>query len=226
MRVLLCWTLLGLFPAKLLFPAAPPDIAATVFQVRPVSKRIQYDQKPGALRVGEQLWNGDRLLLQLSGQVKLVLADGSVLKVEGGSDLTLGQTDDGKGTLLGLAKGLIRVVAEKQLGSGLFVRTDAAVAGVKGTQFQVEAQDGRSELKVLEGSVQFTPISGTAGALVQAGEALVSYPDRVDQVRKLNFEEVKALRGAFRDLVKKKQSEYAKRVRDAKGKRTKPEGKP
>jgi hypothetical protein len=208
-------------------PAPQPELAATVFGVKPVAARIQYDGKPGGLKVGNQLWLGDRLRLQPSGQVKLILADGSTLKVEGGSDLTLAKPEGALGSLLKLAQGLIRVVAAKQgLGQKLRVETQSAVVAVKGTQFQVEAQDGKSELKVLEGLVEINAPQGGTPTAVAAGEAVMSYPDRVDAVRTMNFKEVKALRSAFKDLVAQAKKDYAKRVREARGKRTtKEEGK-
>jgi ferric-dicitrate binding protein FerR (iron transport regulator) len=152
----------------------------------------------------------------------LVLADGSVLRLEGGSELTLEKPSSGLGTLLKLAKGLLRLNAEKQNGKQLLLETSNAVAAVKGTQYQVEAAADKTELKVLEGKVELTPLKGGTAVAVRAGEAVLSYPDRVDAVRKLNFEEVKALRGAFKELVEEKKKEYAKRVREAKGKRSAP----
>jgi hypothetical protein len=202
-------------------PAAKPELGATVFGVKPVATRYLYDGQPGKLKVGNQLWFGDRLLLQPSGQVKLILADGSTVKVEGGSDFTLSPPQEGLGQLLSLAKGLLRVVASPQSGAQrLRVATNSAAVAVKGTQFQVEALEGKSELKVLEGSVEIGAPQGGTPTAVAAGEAVLSYPDRVDTVRKMNFQEVKALRSAFKDLVKQQQLEYAKRVRAAKGKRT------
>lgn len=207
--------------------AAAPEIAATVYDLKPVAKRILYDQKPGSLKVGNQLWYGDRLQLQPSGLVKLVLVDGSIVKVEGGSELTMEKPVGGLGAVLNLAKGLLRIVAEKQQGRSLQVRTAAGVAGVKGTQFQVEAREGSTEVKVLEGAVDVAAPGAESGVSVATAEAVLSYPDRVDSVRKLSFQETQALRKAFKDIIRKKQLEYSKRVRDAKGKRSaKPEGKP
>ncbi len=99
------------------------------------------------------------------------------------------------------------------------MRTSDAVVAVKGTQYQVEAGQAKTELKVLEGKVELANIKGGKPVDVGAGEAVLSYPDRVDAVRKMNFEEVKALRAAFKELVDKKKQEYAQRVREAKGKR-------
>jgi hypothetical protein len=205
--------------------AATPEMAATVFSLKPVAERTLYTGKPGPLQIGNQLWLGDRVQLQPSGQLKLVLADGSIVKLEGGSDLTLAKPESGLGQLLKLAQGLLRVVAAKQgEGHRLRVSTGSAAVAVKGTQFQVEAKAGSSELKVLEGSVEIAAAQGGTPTAVAGGEAVISYPDRVDAVRKLNGEEVKALRGAFRDLVRQQQLEYAKRVRALKGKRTTKEG--
>lgn len=227
MRATLLCALLLAAPAFAADPAAAaqPELGATVFGVKPVSARTLYDGKPGKLAVGNQLFYGDRLTLQPSGQVKLILNDGSTLKVEGGSDLTLRPPQGAIGTLLSLAKGLVRVVAAKQLdGKRLHVETLNAVVAVKGTQFQVEAMEGKSELKVVEGVVEINAPQSTSVTAVSAGEAVLSYPDRVDAVRKLSFQEVKKLRGEFKDLVAEQKKAYAKRVRDVKGKRTTTKG--
>lgn len=221
MRSLLLASLL--FAAPLLAAEAPPapELGATVFGVKPVSLRTTYDGKPGELKVGNQLWYGDRLVLQPSGQVKLILNDGSTLKVEGGSDLRLERPQGALGALLKLAKGLVRVVAAKQLvGSRFKVETQNGVVAVKGTQFQVEVLEGKSELKVLEGVVEINAPQSATVTAVGAGESVLSYPDRVDAVRKLTFEEVKKLRSDFKDLVDEQKKAYAKRVREVKGKRT------
>jgi ferric-dicitrate binding protein FerR (iron transport regulator) len=126
-----------------------------------------------------------------------------------------------------LAKGLLRLNVEKQNGRQLLLETSNAVAAVKGTQYQADAQEGHTEVQVLEGRVELKPKAGGAGVMIGPEQAAVSYPDRVDAVRKLNFAEVKALRIAMKELVEQKKKEYAKRVREAKGKRSapKPEGK-
>jgi ferric-dicitrate binding protein FerR (iron transport regulator) len=193
---------------------------ATVYDVKPVAFAAQGTEEGKALFAGQALYQGQRVWTKPSGRAGVALADGSVLRLEGGADMIIEHPVEGPGTLLKLARGLLRLVAAKQDGRRLLIQTGSAVAGVKGTQYQIEAGDGKTEVKVLEGSVELKPISGGASVLVNAQEAAVSYPDRVDAVRKLNAQEVKALKGAMKELVAQKKKEYTKRVRDARGKRT------
>jgi ferric-dicitrate binding protein FerR (iron transport regulator) len=202
--------------------AAAPRMA-TVYDAKPVARVLSAGAAAGeTLYTGQPLYLGQKITVDPSGRAGLVLADGSVLRLEGGSELTLAQPASGLGTLLKLAKGLLRLNAEKQNGRQLLLETSNAVAAVKGTQYQVNADAARTEVQVLEGQVELKPAAGGAGVMIGAQQAAVSYPDRVDAVRKLNFEEVKALRTAFKELVEQKKKEYAKRVRDVKGKRSTP----
>lgn len=203
--------------------AAQVPLAATVFDLRPVAQLLAPAAvAPELLHAGQALYLGQQVHTEPSGRLGLVLADGSVLRLEGGSDLELQKPVQGLGVLLKLAKGLLRLDAAKQHLHQLLIETPNATAGVKGTQYQVDAQEKSTAVQVLEGSVALTPKSGGPGVLIHAGEMAVSYPDRVDAVRKLSFEEVKALRSAMRELVEQKKLEYAKRVREAKGKRSRP----
>lgn len=203
--------------------SAAQERLATVYDVKPVALVAQGAGEGKALYVGQALYLDQRVWAKPSGSIGLALVDGSVLRLAGGGELSLAKPSAGPGTLLRLARGLLSLVAAKQDQRQLLVQTGSAVAAVKGTQYQVDAQDGKTEVKVLEGSVELKALSGSAAVLVGAQEAAVSYPDRVDAVRKLSADEVKALKGVMKELVEQKKKDYAKRVREARGKRSAPQ---
>jgi hypothetical protein len=221
-RRLICLALLSLA----LPLAADGDRVATAYEVRPVVQAQLSPQGPQPLKAGQPLYAGTQLKAQPSGRAKLLLVDETIVAVEGGSDLTVGMDTEGS-LLLKLMAGLGRLVSSPAKQRKIVLETNTAVVAIKGTQYQVRANAEHSEVQVLEGAVELKPLSGTAAVLVSAGEAALSYPDRVDAVRKLTFKEVQGLKKAFKDLVRKSQLDYAERVRQAKGKRsTKTEGKP
>lgn len=201
---------------------AEPARVGTVIELKPKVQCLQgKDNK--RLQVGGSLLAGDRLITSELGRVALVSAlDGSVVRLGANSEMSLHVPDKGEGVLVRLVKGIFQAVVEKQGPHTFKVESAGGVAAVKGTQFQFEAKAGGSELKVLEGSVALSDAKGASSVAVAAGEAAMSYPDRVDSVRKMNAEEVKNLRGVFKELVDQKKKEYARRVREVQGKRSVP----
>ena len=172
------------------------------------------------LSLGGPLLAGDRLKTGAAGRLAFVTQDGSLVRLGTNSELNLSVPAQGAGSLFHLVKGLFQAVVEKQGTRQFQVDSNGGVAAVKGTQLQFEATDKGSELKVLEGSVALSDPAGKSSVTVGAGEAALSYPDRVDQVRKMTAAEVKSLRGAFKALVDMKKKEYARRVREARGQRS------
>jgi ferric-dicitrate binding protein FerR (iron transport regulator) len=99
------------------------------------------------------------------------------------------------------------------------VVTSNGVAGVKGTEYQVSAEGGRMELKVLSGVVELKDPAGKGAVSVPAGHAAVSYADHVGALRAMDRDEVAALRKAFLAQVQQAQGDYLKRVRGINGKK-------
>jgi hypothetical protein len=97
-------------------------------------------------KLGEKIYLNDRIITQADGFAKLLLKDKSILKVSPSSELTVSiqllGTED-KNTTINLLRGKIRSLVVEKLGanSSYEIRTAVAVAGVRGTDFEVEALD-------------------------------------------------------------------------------------
>lgn len=101
------------------------------------------DQSRQALQGQDAIFLNDRLITAARSQVKLLLRDDSVLKIAPQSELLIDAQLLGPGnesrTTLKLLKGKLRAFVGKQLGanSRFEVHTSVAVAGVRGTDFEV-----------------------------------------------------------------------------------------
>lgn len=123
---------------------------------------------PGApLRIGDVVAEGTVVETKPDAAVKLVF-EKALLSIGGGTKIELSRYyfADDKGvfeTLIRLVKGLIRAQVEPGLGPGASfqIATWNTIAGVKGTDFSVEAEDGKfSACYVFDGSVEFVRSSG------------------------------------------------------------------
>lgn len=139
-----------------------------------------------AVTAGSQLTEGTRLQVGGDGYVSVRLADGSVIKVQASSDVTLERmrrrTATGDTSLgIGLQKGSMQstVTPKRTPGQRFDIRTPLAVASVRGTEFDVSvAEDGDTATSVTQGVVAVrapahageTPMQGSLGAELVAGE--------------------------------------------------------
>lgn len=145
---------------------------------------------PGAvsgtlLRVGDTVAEGTVIETRADATAKIVF-DKAVLSVAGGTKIELAKYyfSDEKGileSLIRLTKGLIRSQVEPGFGPGssFQIATWNTIAGVKGTDFSVEADKDRdfSACYVFEGSIEVKNMAGRA-RLLSAGEmARVEGPD-------------------------------------------------
>lgn len=110
------------------------------------------------LKLGQQLYAGDRLLTGANGRVALVLTDGTQMKMNYNTDITLRAADSkGKASERGIGSiklalgGLWAKVVKKN--SRLEFETSAAVAAVKGTTLLLEADLDQLCAKLEEGSL-------------------------------------------------------------------------
>lgn len=78
--------------------------------------------------------------------------------------------------------------AEKKWG----VETNMAIVGIKGTSFVLEAGDTGTNLKVLEGSVEFTHKSTGKSATVEAGSSMTASSTGLGQKSTFNLSQEKA----------------------------------
>jgi len=117
------------------------------------------DSSRHALAFKDPIFLNDRILTATASQVKLLLNDDSILKVSPTSELLISESLLGPGeqsrTTVNLLKGKLRSLVGKQLGanSRFEVYTDVAVAGVRGTDFEVLAA-GESLVRTFSGVVE------------------------------------------------------------------------
>jgi len=145
-----------------------------------VSGGVRYTTRggaAGALEPGMRLIDGDRLVTDGGGFATLEMADGSIVRVTGDSELRLERlrysvTKKRSDTSLALDKGRVesRVAPQRPTGSRFRVDTPLMAAGVRGTEFGVTLQEGGAATSdVLHGEVELKVRSSGATALAAAG---------------------------------------------------------
>jgi hypothetical protein len=123
--------------------------------------------KVSALRLGQQLHAGDRLTTGANGRAALVLTDGTQLKVNYSTDITL-RGSDSKGKAGERGIGSIKVALGSlwakvvKKGSRLEFDTPSAVAAVKGTELILEVELDKLCAKLREGGLSITNSKGTS----------------------------------------------------------------
>lgn len=157
-----------------------------VAQVRAASGEVSAGSGPDSLRprgVGDSLYTGELFQTSKDASAELELADTSRVRVTADSLLRLGAIELGANSKrvvrLELMRGTVETVAAPGGEGSVFeVRTRGAVAGVRGTQFRVSAQeDGGSRLETLEGKVALgadlgeVEVAGGHGSRVLPGAA-------------------------------------------------------
>jgi hypothetical protein len=123
------------------------------------------------LKLGDKVAVTDTVDVPADGKLKLRMSDGSIISLAAGTKLTIAayQTDAGgqrQNAQLSLAQGLIRsVVAQVDHPSTFEVSTAVGTAGVRSTDWFIEAKPGSAQVGVLSGKVALR--SGTTGREVE-----------------------------------------------------------
>lgn len=120
----------------------------------------------------DNMFLNDKVKTATNGRVKLLLRDDSVLKVSPGSELLLsemvvGPGDESRATV-NLLKGKLRSLVGKKLGanSRFEVHTSVAVAGVRGTDFEVLSAE-QTWVRCYEGIVEVGNIDENVPGVVR-----------------------------------------------------------
>ncbi len=140
-------------------------------------------KKGTALKVGDVVRVGDRSF------AKLKYYDGSYVRVAPGSVLKI---KDEKGIYLSRGRVLSKI--RKVLGKkGFYVSTQTAVAGVRGTEFEVNVKsDSEVEVVVYEGKVEVVDLRTMKKALVEKGKALkLSIKEAAKELEEIDVGEIK-----------------------------------
>ena len=115
-----------------------------------------------ALDVGEPVFQTDRIVTGSEARVKLRLVDGTVVAIGADSEIELTEyaiieADNRLNAVLSLVRGIIRATVTGGDPPAPFdIRTQAAVASVRSTDWIVEAVDGKTGVFVVEGLVAVT----------------------------------------------------------------------
>jgi hypothetical protein len=139
---------------------------------------------------GARLADGTRLKTGPGAEAKLKFPDGTETRVRPGSEIVVRPSADAKAKPNGLVLMLGRVwssVVKSEGGETSFeVRSANAVAGVRGTQFEVGvALDGSARVMVKEGEVGVEGESDQDKAGVTAGQEVeANHSGRLDKVRR------------------------------------------
>jgi len=189
------WVLLGLMCCWAL-----PALAEVgkVAQLEGEASRTPAGGSAEVLKVSSPIEVGDELAVQPGGNMALLLTDGSTLLLAGGSRLRIDEATfsglDRQAFSARLLLGTVWVkVKEAVAGSPakFDITTERAVAGVRGTTFQVELEGEELRVDVEEGTVEVAHDEEVAGQPKSR---------RVQQVRKgerLRLLKAKVLRERF-----------------------------
>ena len=150
--------------------------------------RTPKDGPAVAVADGAELLDGDTLETAAGGRLELTLEDGSVARLDEKSKLVVDSvsklSEESWAVKLTLTLGQIwsKVTRKVGEGAGYEVQTERAVAGVRGTEFLVEAA-GEHTIEVYEGAVE-VGVRGEQGEIVARHRVALGQHLRIDAARK------------------------------------------
>lgn len=146
---------------------APAGVVTALSGKVTLYSRAKAGQAGAGLKLGQQLYAGDRLLSGANGRAALVLTDGTQLRINYNTDITLRDTDSKGKAAPGRGIGSIKVAlgglwakVVKQ-GSRLEFDTPSAVAAVKGTELELEVELEQTCAKLKEGALEVGNAKGS-----------------------------------------------------------------
>ncbi|MCF3640359.1 FecR family protein, partial [Rhizobium sp. TRM95111] len=121
--------------------------------------------------LSQSLLTGDSLRTNAVGQLAILFADHTQVRLGRNSAMVVKQMAAAGDTVLGLDTGTIWARAQRS-GQGLTVDTPAAAAAIRGTDWSLSVDGDRTSLVVLDGSVELSNAQGSV--TVRTGEAAVA----------------------------------------------------
>jgi hypothetical protein len=129
---------------------------------------VIHEGRVSPLGPGRNLDDADRIVTAGDGKVAIRFEDGSLCTIGPGSELLIGDLASPSGGWIDLVRGIVRVILAPGARAGASgVRTRAAVASVRSTEFVVEASLDRAAVFVASGTVEVT--GRLTGATVTLG---------------------------------------------------------
>ena len=151
--------------------------------------------------LGQLLGEGDRVVTAEDSSLHLVLADGSSLVLASNTEVTLRNLGSGapaSRTLLNVVRGLINLMVEKQAeGSTFEVESPNAVAAVKGTDFEVNADSDTTQVTVNEGEVHLGDLDRKRFEPIHPLESSRLFNGRLEHASPLGKRDIDAFRGRW-----------------------------
>jgi hypothetical protein len=128
----------------------------------------------GPLQEGDPLGKGDTIVTQPGARLEIAFSSGTLLRIGESTRLTLGESVPQKKFSAKLWLGNVWAKVHKLIASETFhIETENAVAGVRGTEFRVEAEPGKEDLvRVYEGEVKVEAHDGKWAHSVKPGQEL------------------------------------------------------
>jgi hypothetical protein len=129
---------------------------------------------------GDALREGDVVVTQPGARIEITLSTGSVIRMGESSRMTLGNVQPGKSFSAKLFLGNLWTKVHKLLSAETFhIETENGVAGVRGTEFRVEAAEGKEDVvRVYEGVVEVRGHDGKWLHRIEPGSELRFHRDR------------------------------------------------
>jgi ferric-dicitrate binding protein FerR (iron transport regulator) len=153
---------------------------------------------PHAVALQAIVHEGDVVITGDSGRVELLINTGTRLRIGPASRAELREAPrEGGRFRLKLAVGNLWAHVAKLLSGDRFeVETENGVAGVRGTEFTVDAagDTGDDSLRVFEGAVQCDHLSGKWSKRVEPGKELLFHRERPTTLRAFDVSAAHALR--------------------------------
>lgn len=132
---------------------------------------LQHGPRVQLAAAGTKVRWGDLVTTDSNGRARIALDDGSILNVGSDSQIRIVQHDAAnQRTQIQMAYGRLRASAIRlaRPGASFEVRTPTAVAGVVGTDFDIEFENEITDVHVREGSVKLCDLKGVC-VVVLAG---------------------------------------------------------
>lgn len=179
------------------------DVAATLLKASGPGAIFQPDGGRIQFKAGAMILPGSRIVTREGGTAVLMMDDGSRVSVGPNTDLTLAESSvegEARSTVFQMVRGLFRATVQKlTVGSNFIVKTGDAVAAVKGTEFEVEADENGTEARVSEGKVWLENAKGERGELRERMAQRVRRGGGLEGLRTLSEDESGRLRQWFRE---------------------------
>lgn len=148
------------------------DAAGSII-ARKTGEEVQFIDLPNwrPVDLAQDLLVGDLLRTNEYGNLAILFADNTQIRVGRNTTLVVKSLDPGDDTLLGLEEGDLWGRAEAG-GESIVIETPAAAAAIRGTDWAMRVQGDTTALIVLDGLVDFSNEFGSVS--VAAGEAAVA----------------------------------------------------